>query len=239
MPVPDPDPAGPTTRTINGLFQPRIDHAAGATRVLAHRQHRREHLLPAQPRRAAVLRHRAGRQPAEPGRRRPIRCSYRPASASRHWSTARSAGHVRACRRRLQHRPGRRRVSGAAAGDRRLAAARQVARDPAADDVPAAPDLRQHRIDRQRTIVFADTANPNQFTINGKPYNPNCVDTVVDARRRRGVDDPEHRRTKRTCSTSTSSTSRSPRSTACAAVHRLSGHGEPAAGRRRRHAEQS
>lgn len=45
--------------------------------------------------------------------------------------------------------------------------------------LPTVPDLRQRHIDRRRTIVFADTANPNEFTIDGKPYNHHCVDTVV------------------------------------------------------------
>lgn len=44
---------------------------------------------------------------------------------------------------------------------------------------PPLTDLSQGPITRQRSIVFADTANPNQFTINGKPYSPNCVDTVT------------------------------------------------------------
>jgi FtsP/CotA-like multicopper oxidase with cupredoxin domain len=33
MPVPDPDPAGPTTRTINGLFKPRIDMQPGQLEI--------------------------------------------------------------------------------------------------------------------------------------------------------------------------------------------------------------
>jgi FtsP/CotA-like multicopper oxidase with cupredoxin domain len=45
---------------------------------------------------------------------------------------------------------------------------------------PPVPDLRERVIDERRTMVFADTANPNQFTINGKPFNANCIDTIVD-----------------------------------------------------------
>ena len=45
---------------------------------------------------------------------------------------------------------------------------------------PPLQDLRDEINRPGRTIVFADTANPNQFTINGKPFNPNCIDTVVN-----------------------------------------------------------
>jgi FtsP/CotA-like multicopper oxidase with cupredoxin domain len=44
---------------------------------------------------------------------------------------------------------------------------------------PELPDLRDGPINEQRTIVFADTPDPDLFTINGKPYNADCVDTVV------------------------------------------------------------
>jgi FtsP/CotA-like multicopper oxidase with cupredoxin domain len=44
---------------------------------------------------------------------------------------------------------------------------------------PPLTDLSKGPITRQRTVVFADTANPNQFTIDGKPYSPDCIDTVV------------------------------------------------------------
>ncbi|HJY83137.1 MAG TPA: multicopper oxidase family protein [Candidatus Binatia bacterium] len=45
---------------------------------------------------------------------------------------------------------------------------------------PAVPNLSAGPINQQRTIVFADTADPNLFTINGKPFNMDCVDTVVN-----------------------------------------------------------
>ncbi len=44
---------------------------------------------------------------------------------------------------------------------------------------PPLTDLSRGPITRQRTIVFADTANPNEFTIDGKPYTPNCIDSLV------------------------------------------------------------
>jgi FtsP/CotA-like multicopper oxidase with cupredoxin domain len=44
---------------------------------------------------------------------------------------------------------------------------------------PKLPDLRKATVNRHRTIVFADTADPNLFYINGKPYTPDCVDAVA------------------------------------------------------------
>ncbi len=45
---------------------------------------------------------------------------------------------------------------------------------------PVVPDLRDGPIAKQRTIVFADTDDPNLFTIGGKPFNGECVDTIVN-----------------------------------------------------------
>ena len=50
---------------------------------------------------------------------------------------------------------------------------------PLPTNFPPLTDLSKGPITRERSIVFADTANPNQFTINGKPYSPDCIDTVV------------------------------------------------------------
>jgi FtsP/CotA-like multicopper oxidase with cupredoxin domain len=55
-----------------------------------------------------------------------------------------------------------------------------VAEIPLPTSFPPLTDLSQGRIDKRRPIVFADTANPNQFTVNGKPFNPNCIDTIVN-----------------------------------------------------------
>jgi len=54
-----------------------------------------------------------------------------------------------------------------------------VAPIPLPTTFPPLRDLRQGPITGERTITFADTANPNQFTIDGKPYSPDCVDTFV------------------------------------------------------------
>ena len=55
----------------------------------------------------------------------------------------------------------------------------QVTPIPLPSGFPPLNDLRNGPITGQRTIVFADTANPNQFTIDGKPFTPDCIDTVV------------------------------------------------------------
>lgn len=44
---------------------------------------------------------------------------------------------------------------------------------------PAVKDLRGEPLTGRRTIVFADSPNPDQFTIGGKQFNPNCVDELV------------------------------------------------------------
>ena len=142
--------------------------------------------------RADLLRHREGRQPAEPGRRRPKRCSCRPASGSRCWSTGRRTAPT-GCRTQ-RSTPARPATSipgscsmtvvskGSPVPDRSrcrrsfppLTGSAQRARSPASD----------HRLRRYR--------ESEPVHINGKPYTPNCVDTIVNARRRRGVDDREH-----------------------------------------------
>lgn len=44
---------------------------------------------------------------------------------------------------------------------------------------PVVRDLRDGPIDVRRTVTFADTASPDVFTINGRPYDHHCIDTVV------------------------------------------------------------
>jgi suppressor of ftsI len=50
---------------------------------------------------------------------------------------------------------------------------------PSAAEFPKLPDLRAGPINTRRNIVFSDTALPNLFVINGKPYSPDCVDAVA------------------------------------------------------------
>jgi len=44
---------------------------------------------------------------------------------------------------------------------------------------PVVHDLRDGPIDVRRQITFADTDDPNVFTINGRPYDHHCIDTLV------------------------------------------------------------
>jgi FtsP/CotA-like multicopper oxidase with cupredoxin domain len=44
---------------------------------------------------------------------------------------------------------------------------------------PTLDDLSGDPVDVQRTVVFADTPDPNLFIIDGKPYNPGVVATTV------------------------------------------------------------
>jgi suppressor of ftsI len=50
---------------------------------------------------------------------------------------------------------------------------------PLPGDFPVVRDLRDDRIDMRRTMTFADTDDPNVFTINGRPYDHHCIDTLV------------------------------------------------------------
>ena len=192
----DPDPGRADAADDQRPLQAAHRHAAGPAGVLAHRQHRHEHLLQAP----------LDGQPfyviAEDGNlqnqatRDDDAAEFPRASASRRWSTGRRARHLPPAAPRSST-PGptatrtRRRCS--PPSSRSGAAGQRRSRFPS--HVPAScPTCATAPIAKQRTIVFADTANPNQFTINGKPFNADCVDTVVEAGRRRGVDDPEHGR---------------------------------------------
>jgi len=44
---------------------------------------------------------------------------------------------------------------------------------------PVVRDLRRDPISRTRDVIFSDTNDPNVFTIDGKSYDPSCVDTVI------------------------------------------------------------
>jgi FtsP/CotA-like multicopper oxidase with cupredoxin domain len=178
QPVLDPDPSGPTTRTINGLYQPRIEMQPGQLEfwrigniganiyyqislsgqpfyVIAQDGNLQNQILQMQ---TLLL---------PPGKRLEL-LIYGP------------------------DRPGSYPLQAAAFdtgpdGDQYPAQllATVSSAGPTAplillpSTLPTVPDLRQRRIDRRRTIVFADTANPNEFIIDGKPYNHHCVDTVV------------------------------------------------------------
>ncbi len=178
QPVPDPDPSGPTKRTINGLFQPRLDMQPGQLEfwrignIGANIYYQIE--FDGQPFYVIAQDGNLQNQALQtdtlvlpPGKRLEV-LVYGPT------------------------RPGNYALRAAAFntgpdGDsypaQRLASVRSsgepVTPIPIPSTFPIVPDLRDHPIDRRRTIVFSDTANPNEFFIDGKPYNHDCVDTVV------------------------------------------------------------
>jgi len=67
FPMPDPAPAGPTKRTINGVYQPRITMQPGQLEFWRIGNFSSNIYIRAVARGADVQRHRRGRQPAEPG----------------------------------------------------------------------------------------------------------------------------------------------------------------------------
>jgi suppressor of ftsI len=176
-PVPDPGPSGPTKRTINGLFQPRLTMQPGQLEfwrignigsnifyeitlgkqpfyIIAQDGNLQNQVVQAD---TLIL---------PPGKRLEV-LIYGP-------------------------KPGTYRLQAAAfdtgpAGDQypgQLLATVASSGSPADElplptNFPPLADLSNGKIDNQRTIVFADTANPNQFTVNGKPFNANCIDTIV------------------------------------------------------------
>jgi FtsP/CotA-like multicopper oxidase with cupredoxin domain len=178
QPVPDPDPAGPTKRTINGLYQPRIDMQPGQLEfwrignigsniyyqitlgkqpfhVIAQDGNLQNQVITTD---TLIL---------PPGKRLEL-LIYGPNGGTY----------------QLRAAPFDTGPAGDAYPGQLLATVQSsgtpVVEIPLPTSFPPLTDLSQGPITGQRTIVFADTANPNQFTINGKPYNPNCIDTIVD-----------------------------------------------------------
>jgi suppressor of ftsI len=178
-PVRDPDPAGDTTRTINGLFKPEIPIAPGELQfwrilntsanifydlelkgvtfyVLAVDGNKQNQLTPLTElvmppgRRYEVL----VRGPAKPGKY-PLRT------------------------KRFNTGPG-----GDAYRGQKMAtlAVSNAPIEPIPLPVsgfPALTDLRAQTPDKVRTVVFDDTDDPNVFVIDGKVYDPDVVDQNV------------------------------------------------------------
>jgi suppressor of ftsI len=176
-PVPDPDPSGPTKRTINGLFQPQLTMQPGqmefwrignigsniyyqltlggqAFHVIAMDGNLQNQVITTD---TLVI---------PPGGRVEA-LVYGPPAGRYQLRTAKfSTGPAG------DAYPGQLLATVVSEG----AAVPPI---PLPTEFPPLADLRDEPITRERTIVFADTANPNQFTINGKPYTPDCIDTVV------------------------------------------------------------
>ena len=176
-PVPDPDPSGPTTRTINGIFQPQITMQPGQLEFW-----------------------RIGNIGSN--------IYYELSLGKVPFNIIAIDGNLQnrvTTTDTLVIPPGGRveaLVYGPAAGSYQLQAAdfdtgpdgdsypgqllatvvsqgTPVSEIPLPTTFPPLTDLSKGTITRQRTVVFADTANPNQFVIDGKPYSPDCIDTVT------------------------------------------------------------
>lgn len=177
QPVEDPDPGGPTKHTINGLYKPQIDMQPGQLEfwrigniganiyyqislgtqpfyIIAQDGNLQNQIVQTD---TLVL---------PPGKRFEV-LVYGPKAGSYP----------------LRAAPFNTGPDGDSYPGQRLATViskgPSVAPIPLPSTFPVIRDLRDDPIDEKRSIVFADTANPNEFFINGKPYNHNCVDTVV------------------------------------------------------------
>lgn len=178
-PVRDPDPSGPTRRTINGLYQPRIAMRPGQLEfwrigniganiyyqlrldgvrfhVIAQDGNLQNRALAAE---TLLL---------PPGKRLEALVYGPPAGGIRRLRAERydtgPAG---------DHYPAQTLASVVSSGPR-------VTPIPLPTAFPIVPDLRELPIDRRRVIIFADDADGQGFTINGKAYDHHCVDTIVE-----------------------------------------------------------
>jgi len=178
-PEPDPDPAGPTRRTINGLYQPRITMQPGQLEfwrigniganiyyqlhldglrfyVIAQDGNLQNQALTSE---TLLL---------PPGKRLEALVYGPPGGALRHLRAEKYDTGPEG-----DHYPAQVLASVASTGP-------AVAPIAIPSAFPVVPDLREHDIDRQRNIVFADDPDGNGFTINGRHYDHHCVNTIVE-----------------------------------------------------------
>lgn len=177
FPVLDPDPSGPTNRTINGLFQPQITMQPGQLEfwrignigsnifyqltlngqlfhIIAQDGNLQNQVITTD---TLVL---------PPGKRLEVLVYGPPSGKYKLQAEAFNTGPAG------DEYPAQLMATVVSQGP-------QVTPIPLPSSFPPVNDLRNGPITGQRTIVFADTANPNEFIINGKPFNANCLDTVV------------------------------------------------------------
>jgi suppressor of ftsI len=179
-PVEDPDPSGPTKRTINGLFKPRLEMRPGQLEFwrIGNQSSNIFYQLSLGGQHFYIiatdgnLQNRAIETTTlllPPGSRLEVLVYGPPRGRYQLQDAAFSTGPAG------DQYPGQPLMTVVSKG-------RPVA-DPIPIPPPSAfpklPDLRKVEINQQRSIVFADTADPNLFYIDGKAYNPDCVDTVV------------------------------------------------------------
>lgn len=177
FPVLDPDPAGPTKRTINGIYKPRITMQPGQLefwRIGNFSANIYYQLsLQGQPFHVIAedgnLKNRVVSTDTlvmPPGKRFEL-LIYGPRHGSYALRTADFSTGPDG-----DAYPGQLMATVVSQG-------RGVDKIPLPESFPPVKDLRTEQLTGRRTITFADSPNPNQFTINGKPFNAGCVDELV------------------------------------------------------------
>ena len=180
MPVEDPDPSGPTKRTINGLYKPRLNMRPGQLEFwrIGNQSSNIFYQLSMGGQTFYIVATDGNLQNKAvatktlllpPGSRLEVLVYGLPSGTYQLQDAAFNTGPAG------DQYPGQLMMTVVSEGS------------PVADPIPIPPpsafpqlpDLRNAKINQHRTIVFADTADPNLFYINGKSYNPNCVDTVT------------------------------------------------------------
>ena len=177
FPMIDPDPAGPTKRTINGLYQPQITMQPGQLEfwrignmssniyyelslegltfnVIAEDGNLQNRVIPTD----TLL--------MPPGKRLEL-LIYGPKKGSYKLKTADFNTGPEG-----DAYPGQVMATVVAQGD-------AVDPIPLPTQFPPVEDLRDKTLTGRRTVVFADSDNPNQFLIDGKQFNANCVDQLI------------------------------------------------------------
>jgi len=177
MPVEDPDPAGPTKRTINGLWKPQIEMVPGQMEFwrIGNQSSNIFYQLTfgGQPFHIIGVDGSLENQVITettmvlpPGSRREV-LVYGPPKGSYQLKTeAFNTG-----------------PDGDAYPGQVLATIKSsgtpVEEIALPADFPVIPDMTS-LVTKTKTVVFSDTANPNQFFIDGKPFTPDCIDYFVD-----------------------------------------------------------
>ncbi|MGZ8215801.1 multicopper oxidase family protein [Methylomagnum sp.] len=178
-PVDDPDPSGQTRRTVNGLYQPKLEMRPGQLEFwrIGNQSSNIFYRLKMDGQTFHVIGTDGNLQNQAtpmtmlvlpPGARFEALVYGPPAGNYRLQDAAYSTGPEG------DQYPGQRLMSVVSKG-----AAVTPIPIPSADQFPKLPDLRAGTINQRRTIVFSDTVLPDLFFINGKPFTPDCVDTLV------------------------------------------------------------
>jgi suppressor of ftsI len=178
-PEPDPDPSGPTRRTINGLYQPRLVMRPGQLEFwrIGNLSSNIFHKLRLDGQQFHVIGADGTLQnlptPTEtlllpPGGRFEVLVYGPPRGTYRLRDAAYNTGPAG------DRYPGQLMMTVVSRG-----APVTPIPIPSAAEFPKLPDLRAGPINNRRNIVFSDTVLPDLFFINGKPYTPDCVDAVA------------------------------------------------------------